>query len=479
MHRNRRVIPFPAVAAMLSVGLLVALLAVPTVSFAGATSRAGHGELRVATSPTVASQVTVGGLIRNTSGVTGLELPVGTHELCFRAVAGYVAPPCEDVTITEGAVTSVTGTFEPAGTLIVTTEPTGVGGAIVIDSVERDLGPMRLPIAVGDHEVCFSAVAGWTTPACRTIRVAADAEATAVGTYTTASDDQPLPPPAPTTVSATHGDRRAVVTWTEVRAADTPVTGYRLTVSPGGRQVEVPSDVRTATATGLTNGVRYRVSVRALSGSVAGSARDSNVVVPKPVPPAHGFVDVHTNAYFDAAVRWLRAEGITEGAGGPSTFAPQRNVSRAQMAAFLWRMHDAPGGQPAHGFRDVATSSYYEHAVRWLRAEGITMGTGSGARFGPEDLVTRGQMAAFLWRSAGSPRVADAHGFSDVPGDAYYAPAVRWLAAHEITSGQGSRDTFAPARHVTRAQMAAFLHRMASDPAAWEGVSPIPTTVAF
>jgi hypothetical protein len=471
-------------AALLGMVLLVALVAVPTASIAGSTAKAGHGELRVTTSPSVASQVTVAGISRNVSGVTGLALPTGTHRLCFGAVDGYIEPACQDVTITEGGVTSITGTFQPAGTLIATSQPHGVGGPIIVDGLPRDVGSIRLPMAAGPHEVCFSDITGWLTPDCRTVEVLAGGEVTATGTYETPPGETEPPsmtarPSRPGKVAATHGDGRATATWQAATPGDAPISGYRITASPGGRQVEVRASERHATITNLPNGVQHRLEVRALAAATVGPRAISNVVIPKPPPPAHGFRDVGSTDYFDAAVRWLRAEGVTKGSGEPGAFAPQRSVSRAQMAAFLWRIHDAPTDRPPHGFADVPNSAYFGSAVRWLRAEGITIGSDAlGNAFEPAQSVTRAQMAAFLWRSAGSPAVATPHGLSDVPSGAYYEPAVRWLVAHGISKG-ATADTFAPARPVTRGQMAAFLHRMALEPAAWESVPQVPSTIAF
>ena len=62
----------------------------------------------------------------------------------------------------------------------------------------------------------------------------------------------------------------------------------------------------------------------------------------------------------------------------------------------------APGGSPPAGFSDVRAGAFYSRAVDWLLYRGITTGVG-GNRFAPGDPVTRGQMATFLWRLAGSP----------------------------------------------------------------------------
>ncbi len=173
-----------------------------------------------------------------------------------------------------------------------------------------------------------------------------------------------------------------------------------------------------------------------------------------------GFTDVPPGAFYSEAVAWLKAEGITTGTSA-TTYSPDDVVTRGQMAAFLHRLGGEPGGNPAHGFGDVPDGSFYAEAVRWLKDQGITTGT-SSSTYSPDGVVTRGQMAAFLHRLAGEPAGNPAHGFSDVPEGSFYAEAVRWLKDQGITTGT-SPTTYAPDDVVTRAQMAAFLFRMATD----------------
>ncbi len=173
------------------------------------------------------------------------------------------------------------------------------------------------------------------------------------------------------------------------------------------------------------------------------------------------FFDVPNNAYYTAAVGWLAAAGITTGTGA-GQFSPDDFVTRGQMATFLHRYRNSPAGSPPAGFSDVPAGRFYSDAVDWLFAEGITTGTGPG-RFSPDDIVTRGQMATFLWRLEGSPAGSPAAGFSDVNGGAFYSDAVDWLLYRGITTGVGG-NRFAPNDLVTRAQMATFLWRLAGSP---------------
>jgi hypothetical protein len=192
-----------------------------------------------------------------------------------------------------------------------------------------------------------------------------------------------------------------------------------------------------------------------------------------------GFPDVPAGSYYAEPVRWMVGHGITDGYGNTGEFRPHNGVTRAQMAAFLWRTMGEPSGYPHHGFPDVPGNSYYDAPVRWMRASGITDGYGKTGRYEPHLTVTRGEMASFLWRTVGRPGGDPRHSFPDVPPSAHYDQAVSWLLAKGITDGMGRTGLYAPDETVTRAQTSAFLHRMASNPDAWTAAPSVPGTVTF
>lgn len=289
-------------------------------------------------------------------------------------------------------------------------------------------------------------------------------------------------PLAPPSVTATHGSGRATVTWAAASpGVGTAVTGYRITTVPATSTRTVGASTRSTTISGLRNGTRYQIRVQALNGSGAGGSRLSNLVIPKAPPSPHGFPDVGATSYFEHPVRWLKAERITGGVGSSGLYKPNDPVTRAQMAVFLWRLMGSPSGNPAHGFPDVPSASYYDQAVRWLKAKGITGGVGGTGLFKPDDPVTRAQMAAFMHRLVRSPGGYGAHGFVDVPGSSYFEQPVRWLKSTGITTGVGGTSRYEPNQVVNRAQMAAFLHRLAGNPAAWVRVAAagIPSSIVF
>ncbi len=180
--------------------------------------------------------------------------------------------------------------------------------------------------------------------------------------------------------------------------------------------------------------------------------------------PASGtrFADVSETDYYYEAVCWADENDIADGVGG-ERFAPEMSCTRAQLITMLWRLAGEPSVKEDAGFSDTDGGAYYAAALRWAVQEGIIAGYGGGT-FGPNDAITRGQMAMILYRWA----KAQGKGFTgawmfllpfgDVDGDVY--EAVAWCYMNGITKGT-SAETFSPNETCTRAQIVTFLYRMA------------------
>ncbi|QGG94920.1 S-layer homology domain-containing protein [Actinomarinicola tropica] len=173
----------------------------------------------------------------------------------------------------------------------------------------------------------------------------------------------------------------------------------------------------------------------------------------------NSFSDIPPGAFYTEPVRWLKARGITTGIGGGHRFGPDLPVTRGEMATFLWRLRGEPGTAAGQRFVDVRPGIFYDRPVRWLDENRITTGQGGSNRFAPDAPVTRGEMATFLWRLAGTPAPSGGQRFVDVRVGAFYDTAIRWLAQTGITTGVGGSNRFAPDARVTRGEMAAFLQR--------------------
>lgn len=173
------------------------------------------------------------------------------------------------------------------------------------------------------------------------------------------------------------------------------------------------------------------------------------------------FVDVKVGDYFYDAVLWAAEKGITSGTDA-THFSPNAACTRAQIVTFLWRAAGSPEPKNMSSFTDVPADSYYAKAVAWAVKNGITGGTGDG-KFSPDAPCTRAQMATFLWRANGSPKVTGTTPFSDVSTGTYYCNAVLWAYEQNITNGTGG-GKFSPDAPCTRAQMVQML-KNASDAA--------------
>ena len=107
-------------------------------------------------------------------------------------------------------------------------------------------------------------------------------------------------------------------------------------------------------------------------------------------------------------------------------------------------------------FTDVPKSAYYYDAVDWAVGKEITDGV-SATQFAPNATCTRSQSVTFLYRALGK-KVESSTSFTDVPANAFYADAVNWAVANNVTNGT-SATTFSPNADCTRAEIVTFLYR--------------------
>ncbi len=114
---------------------------------------------------------------------------------------------------------------------------------------------------------------------------------------------------------------------------------------------------------------------------------------------------------------------------------------------------------PIHPFMDAYTDAWYHNGVHYCIDNDLMGGYGDDL-FGPNDKITRAQIAMILWHIAGSPTVNHAMSFKDVPEGEWYTEAVRWATDIGVASGY-SDDQFAPNDSITREQFAAMLYRFA------------------
>ena len=172
-----------------------------------------------------------------------------------------------------------------------------------------------------------------------------------------------------------------------------------------------------------------------------------------------GFDDVPPGKFYSTPVAWMVANDITTGTSA-TTFSPNKCVTRGELATFVFRLVQPTSTATSTPFVDVPADVFYSLPVAWMVAENLTTGT-SPTTFSPNRCVTRGELATFFLRLAGVEWTATATPFTDVDPDAFYAAPVAWMVAEDITRGT-SATTFSPNDPVTRAQFATFTFRLAT-----------------
>jgi len=168
------------------------------------------------------------------------------------------------------------------------------------------------------------------------------------------------------------------------------------------------------------------------------------------------FSDVDRNAPYAEAIRWASELGYINGYPD-GRFGPNDSVTRAQLAAIFYRAAGSPNTSGTTRFSDVQSNAYYVNAAIWTEENGLITGYPDG-RFGVDDPVTRQQVAAILWRWAGSP---DASAADYTDGDmisSYAQAAVGWSRANGIMDGR-TDGRFAPNDNATRGEVVSALYQ--------------------
>mgnify|MGYP005807243017 FL=1 len=181
------------------------------------------------------------------------------------------------------------------------------------------------------------------------------------------------------------------------------------------------------------------------------------------------FNDVPESYWAYDAIQYVYGEGLMAGTSG-SAFSPEGTTTRGQIVTILWRLSGSPVVNYLMDFDDVDPAAYYAEAIRWATSEGIAGGYGGGV-FGPDDPITREQLAVMLHRYAQHEgcdvsigedtnilSYADAFTVSE-----YAVSALQWACGAGIISGTGDGSTLTPQGEATRAQAATVLMRFCEE----------------
>ena len=274
-----------------------------------------------------------------------------------------------------------------------------------------------------------------------------------------------------------------VETWSITYVTDGgTINGEYPTTYTKGTVTVLPTDVTKPGYTFLgwftayIGGVQVRQIEATETGDKTFYARWHKTVLPPPpvtpgtpVTPARPaapvglpFADVSGSDWFYNDVRYVYEKGIMDGTGA-DRFSPNAPLTRAMIVTILYRMAGSPSVSGSSDFTDVAAGKWFAKAVAWAAANGIVNGYGDSL-FGPNDPVTREQLAAILYRYAvygGMTAVTleeNLGSFADTAQlSAYAIQAMNWAVGQGLINGSGSN--LVPKAQATRAQVAAIIHR--------------------
>lgn len=258
-----------------------------------------------------------------------------------------------------------------------------------------------------------------------------------------------------------------------------PTTYTKGTVTVLPTNVTKPGYTFLGWFTAYSGGVQVKQIEATETGEKTFYARwQKNVLPPPPITPGTPsapvtpakpaapvglpFADVSGSDWFYNDVRYVYEKGIMDGTGA-DRFSPNAPLTRAMIVTILYRMAGSPSVSGSSDFTDVAAGKWFAKAVAWAAANGIVNGYGSGL-FGPNDPVTREQLAAILYRYAvygGMTAVTleeNLGSFADTAQlSAYAIQAMNWAVGQGLINGSGSN--LVPKAQATRAQVAAIIHR--------------------
>jgi hypothetical protein len=179
--------------------------------------------------------------------------------------------------------------------------------------------------------------------------------------------------------------------------------------------------------------------------------------------PLNFFADLDKTAWYHDGVHWALKNGVMNGVSD-TAFSPNGLTSRAMLVTMLHRMEGEPTVNNPMAFTDVENGAWYTEAIRWAAANEIVTGYGDG-RFGPNDTLTREQLAAILYRYAKTKGQgfkglwAFRLGFDDASEVSDWAyEAMCWMNMQGIIQGT-SETALSPKGKATRAQVATMLMR--------------------
>ena len=284
-----------------------------------------------------------------------------------------------------------------------------------------------------------------------------------------------------TTDTVFHANATVYAHWTYTGGGgggyNPPVTYYTLRFETGGGS-DIPNvqgtyntyiDLTKYVPTWRGHAFIGWYSERSLTNKVSGVYLTKDMTVyagwrvdENPGTDVNPFTDISEKDWFYGDVMFVYENGLMLGTS-KTLFSPHGTVMRGMMATILWRMEGSPVPKGKNSFTDVEAGKWYADAITWTAENGIFAGYGKD-KFGPDDPITREQLAAIFYRYADYKGYdltvkGDLDKFKDADKITDYAKtAMQWAVGSGLVKGK-SGNLLDPQGTATRAEIAAMLHR--------------------
>ena len=359
--------------------------------------------------------------------------------------------------ITVTANTTVTAVWEdiPVTTYTITFNANGgsVTPASAETTAEGKLTSLPTPTRSGSYSFngWYTAASGGTKVTTSTV-FNADATIYAQWTYTGGGY---YPTTYPITVEdAKNGDvsvsPKAAAKGNTVTVTVAPDKGYTLDIltvtDKSGKEIEL---------TNKGDG-KYTFKMPSSKVTVKATFADNSVCNGGDGCPGAKFHDVDVTLWYHEALDYVINNKLMNGYGN-NYFGPNDCLTRGMMMQILYNLNDRPAVSGDMPFTDVSEDKYYADAIKWAESTGLVFGCGGGL-FGPDDDITREQLAVILWRYAGSPTATQKElNFDDVGESSKWAmDALLWANENGVMNGNGN-GILNPKGTATRAHVAQML----------------------
>lgn len=289
------------------------------------------------------------------------------------------------------------------------------------------------------------------------------------------STSAPWRMPAANTYPVLKGEAYTEPTAPPAGGSGTTITYYSITASAGsGGSIDPSGSVsvqknlsKTFSITPesgyvITDVLVDGVSVGAVTEYTFSGITEDHTITASFEHPSRQFIDVDGSLWYRGGIDFVLIAGLFNGTSN-TTFEPNTDMSRAMLVTVLWRLDNEPDTTLSDLFADIAAGTWYTDAVAWASEAGIVEGYDADT-FGPDDSITREQMAAILYRYASYKgydvtAMDDLSEFDDADDTSAWAlTAMQWAVAEGLIQGVGGNQ-LDPAGHATRAQVATILMR--------------------